>query len=116
MLLEIDFLYKDNIFCDFEYISSILFDINNFTQILLYIERVKKVNIFFPLFVGLCLIKGRRVECVRKCIKKTKIKTCSSCEVNVNFTSRWESLRERSLCFKVMREGGRGWMDGLIDI
>lgn len=46
---------KDDIFCDFEYISLILFDMNNFTRSFLYIERVEKVNIF--LFVGLCLIK-----------------------------------------------------------
>lgn len=70
MLLEINLLCKKKkkkktIFCDFQYICKILFDMNNFIQSFLYIERVKKVNIF--LFVGLCLIKGRRVEYISKC-------------------------------------------------
>lgn len=46
---------NDNIFCDFEYISLILFDMIILLNSFLYIECVEKVNIF--LFVGLCLIK-----------------------------------------------------------
>lgn len=54
-MLSMIYWKKDNIFCDFEYIRLIFFDMDNFTQSFLYNERVKKVNIF--LFVGLCLIK-----------------------------------------------------------
>lgn len=81
---------------------------NNFTQSFLYIERVEKVNIF--LFVGLCLIKVDVLNTLGS------VKTCLSCEVNVNSTSRWESLHECSLCFKVLRKRGReGGMEGETD-